>query len=50
MWTLNTPESPDASAYLERKIEELAFAVVLLYGVGGWKNGKTQPFQPDFNL
>lgn len=49
MWTLNITESSDAEA-LDHKIEELAFAVAILYGIGGWKNGKVQPFQADFNL
>lgn len=50
MWTLNIPEGSDAGAGLEHKIEELAFAAALLYGSGGWKNGRIQPFQADFNL
>jgi hypothetical protein len=41
-WQVDTTNSQD----VERKIEELSWMNVMIYGIGGWQEG--QPFNPDF--
>jgi hypothetical protein len=47
MWSLNISGSSDHHR-LERKLEELAWATVVLYGAAGWD--KDKPFHADFIL
>ena len=49
MWSLNIVGSSDVELELDRKIEELAYGMAVIYGFGGWK-ARDQPFQADFNL
>ena len=48
MWSLDVVGSPDPDQEVIRKIEELAWATSLIYGVSGWHKGP--PFQADFVL
>jgi hypothetical protein len=50
MWTLNFTRGTDVDREVERKIEEFAFAVTLMYGVGGWGTNEERPFRADFAL
>lgn len=49
MWTLNLTASTDFEGDLERKLEELAVAATLIYGIGGM-TPSSKPFQADFFL
>lgn len=42
MWDVDA-SSPAA---VSRRVEEIAWVVTLIYGVGGWRKGK--PFKADF--
>jgi len=48
MWSLDVVGSPNPDQEVIRKIEELAWATSLIYGVSGWHKGP--PFQADFVL
>ena len=48
MWSLDVVGSPDPDQEVHRKIEELAWATSLIYGVSGWHEGP--PFKADFTL
>ena len=41
-WQVDTTNPDD----VERKIEELSWMNVMIFGIGGWQ--KDQPFSPDF--
>lgn len=48
MWSLDVVGSQDPNQEVYRKIEELAWAVAVIYGVSGWCDGS--PFRADFLL
>jgi len=48
MWSLDVVGSPDPDQEVNRKIEELAWATSLIYGVSGWHEGP--PFKASFAL
>ena len=48
MWSLDVVGSPNPDLEVERKVEELAWAVSTIYGVSGWHEGP--PFTADFQL
>jgi len=48
MWSLDVVGSPNPDQEINRKIEELAWAVSTIYGVSGWNRGP--PFKADFAL
>jgi len=48
MWSLDVVGSPNPDQEVNRKIEELAWATALIYGVSGWHVGP--PFRADFGL
>lgn len=48
MWSLDVVESPNSEQEIHRKIEELAWATGVIYGVSGWRAGS--PFKADFVL
>ena len=48
MWSLDVVGSPNPDQEVERKVEELAWAVSTIYGVSGWHKGP--PFKADFVL
>ncbi|KAF9509405.1 hypothetical protein BS47DRAFT_1373523 [Hydnum rufescens UP504] len=50
MWTLNIGRGTAGDREVERKIEEFAFAVTLMYGVGRWSPNEERPFWADFFL
>ncbi|KAF9512214.1 hypothetical protein BS47DRAFT_1345851 [Hydnum rufescens UP504] len=50
MWTLNIAQGTADDREVERKIEEFAFVVTLMYGVGGWRTNEERPFRADFAL
>jgi hypothetical protein len=48
MWSLDVVGSPNPEQEIHRKIEELAWATAVLYGVSGWQ--EYSPFRADFVL
>jgi hypothetical protein len=48
MWSLDVAGSPNPDQQVKRKVEELAWAVTMIYGVTGWK--ERTPFEGDFGL
>ena len=48
MWSLDVVGSPNPGQEVERKVEELAWATSMIYGVDGWNEGP--PFRGDFAL
>ena len=48
MWSLDVVGSPNPDQEVNRKVEELAWAASLIYGVSGWQKGP--PFKADFVL
>ena len=48
MWSLDVVGSSNPDQEVERKVEELAWAVSTIYGVSGWHEGP--PFKADFAL
>lgn len=48
MWSLDVVGSPNPEQEVHRKIEELAWAATVIYGVTGWREGSS--FRADFTL
>lgn len=48
MWSLDVVGSSNPDQEVERKIEELAWANTVIYGISGWNEGP--PFKDDFAL
>ena len=48
MWSLDVIGSSNPDQEVHRKIEELAWATAVIYGVSGWRDGS--PFRADFVL
>ena len=48
MWSLDVVGSSNPDQEVERKIEELAWANAVIYGISGWNEGP--PFKDDFAL
>lgn len=48
MWSLDVVGSPNPDQEVERKIEELAWATTVIYGISGFNEGP--PFKDDFAL
>lgn len=48
MWSLDVVGSSNTDQEVHRKIEELAWATVVIYGVSGWH--EDSPFKADFIL
>lgn len=47
-WTINLEALKNGKGEVERKVEELAWTVCLLYGVGGWTGRGKERFNADF--
>lgn len=48
MWSLDVVGSSNPDQEVQQKIEELAWATAVIYGVSGWHEGS--PFRADFAL
>ena len=46
MWSLDVVGSQNPDQEVNQKIEELAWATAVIYGVSGWRDGS--PFRADF--
>ena len=48
LWKLDVEKLGSSKAYLNSKIEELAFLVTVMYGIGGWTGRGDQVLNADF--